>query len=422
MVENLEKIHVVASGVDTLELYSSAPLHQHWVAQLELLKKRASEQNAVRNADPVLVTVGGFSFVVQRTGGKRGSLRLENDDMSVSINPHAVLKLPRVTCEIRSRALWQDTDAVAAAAERVCDALCEGEQPDVQVSRVDVTADFQGWVPGEDLERHFVCRARRRAEYKLSNELTGWSFGGGGSTLARLYDKTVEIDGTDKAEWFPAVWAQNLHYVPGATVWRLEFQIRRETISDLECYGVDEGALKSWRDCRPRLNSIFHCLAVPSEREKGQKKCWLSLRLPRTGKTRQRPDPRWLRVGESADFKNCRPLVNLSHIERETEFKRCLDQLAGYTARAIAERWALSGVRQDAHATFLNLWRDMERHLEMKDTSLEEKAEVRFEPFRAQLLAEEARSTERRLHASNRNAAIASIWGRGVAPMPSDIQ
>lgn len=420
LIRPADLIRVVAAGVDTLELFSATPLHSHWVEKLEKLKKTASDRFATQDALPVLVEVAGLIFTVARSGGIRGPLRLESDAMHVSLSPNAIKQLPRVTFEIRSRALWQNLDGVTANALAVAEALSDGHVA-LQVSRVDVTVDFQGWVPDRSNDRNFVCLARKRAEYTQSRELTGWHFGGGGSTLGRLYDKTVEIEGDEKADWFPVVWSLSGKYRKGAAVWRMEFQIRRETIKDLEVFGIAESVLSSWQECRQHLGSIFKTLFLPKIAGRHAKRCWLSLRLPRTASTRQRPDPRWLRVGELAQFKGCAPSVDLMLVQRETEFRRCLDQLAGYVARGIAERRILNNQLEaidhmDAQATYQLLWHDLEHHLATKHTSLVEKADAKIEPLREQLRATERRQAAERIKGRDRLAVIDQIWPGSVAP------
>jgi hypothetical protein len=288
--------------------------------------------------------------------------------------------------EIRSRPLWQDLDGAAADAEEVLSVLTQGEHPDVQVSRVDVTADWQGWEPERELLELFTCRARQDASWRAHRRHTGWSWGGGGAVYARCYDKSTEIRGTDKAEWFPKVWARSESYEPGGKVWRLEYQVKREAIREFTELGLEPGAFKSWAGMREHLGSIFHTLG----------RGWCSLRLPRTAKDRQRIDPRWeaILTGSSA-WAGCVAPVDLARVQAETEFKRTLDQLAGYVARGIAERWALRGKDDDVSATYDRLFADVCTHLARKGDSLEGKARALFEPLRVKAQAAEARRLER---------------------------
>ena len=95
--------------------------------------------------------------------------------------------------------------------------------------------------------------------------------------VARIYDKTAQIR-KDGISWLPDLWGENLD--PGAPVWRVEFQFRREAIADFQARTVDE-VIASVQDVW-RYGSVK----------------WLTLRLP-TGDPRRRRwrlDPAWEEV------------------------------------------------------------------------------------------------------------------------------
>jgi hypothetical protein len=58
------------------------------------------------------------------------------------------------------------------------------------INRVDLFADWQGWVLSLDDAQRFVCRAEARRTYELGGTLTGFEFGSRKTKtlLARLYD------------------------------------------------------------------------------------------------------------------------------------------------------------------------------------------------------------------------------------------
>ena len=55
--------------------------------------------------------------------------------------------------------------------------------------------------------------------------------------VARLYDKTAEIR-KHGVSWLPDLWGED--FTPGSTVWRLEFQFRREALTEFHFRTVDE--------------------------------------------------------------------------------------------------------------------------------------------------------------------------------------
>lgn len=382
-------MRVVAAGVDTLELHTVAAVRRSVVDELEHLKALA--QGSPKGERGPTWECAGQALEVQRGGGKRGSLLLVSDAMAVSIAPYAPDNLPTVTVELRARHLWQDLDAAAQDAEEVCQVLTHGDTAEVQVSRLDVTADWQGWVPEGALVDSWVTRARRDAAYRQHREHSGWSWGGGGAIYGRCYDKTLEIAGTEKADWFPQVWAKSEAYLRIEPVWRMEFQVRREALRELAPLGFDaDGLLKTWAGARERLGDLFSTLADG----------WLSLRVPGSATRRSRwlVDPRWEALRSRAVFGLARDLrapVDLARVQAETEFRRTLDQLAGYVARGIAERWALRGTEESHHVTYERLWSDVCHHLSRKGASLEEKVADLYEPLLFQARAVKRRAAAR---------------------------
>ena len=140
---------------------------------------------------------------------------------------------------------------------------------DALSSRVDVYADFQGWVPRpRDYER-FVTRSRRNtwhvAVHHDGRQFTGFTFGRD-AMVARLYDKGAEIAHSGKS-WMRAIWGDRLD--PTKPVWRVEFQLRREVLSDCNLSEPEE-VLRRRQDLWSYATR------------------WLSLRSPRPGVRRTR--------------------------------------------------------------------------------------------------------------------------------------
>lgn len=387
--QEARRVRVVASGVDTLELHTAQPLRRDFVEKLEQLKRYAQE--AEPGAKLPTWACAGHKFEVRRTGSKRGSLLLEVPDvMSVSLNPHAPSGLPSAMVEVRSRHLWQDLDAAGEEAEDVLSVLTHGEHPEMQVSRVDVTVDWQGWCPRSTLLDAFVTRARRDSTYRQNRKHSGWSWGGGGAVLCRVYDKSLEIRGTPKEEWFPEVWRRGGQYLEEVPVWRAEYQVRREAIRELAPLGLAPGLFRTWADCRPHLGSIFSTLSD----------AWCSLRLPRTADTRRELDPRWQAIRQGAQWAGCVTPVELERVQAEAEFSRTLDQLAAYVCRGIAERWALRGQDEACRVTYDKLFSEIATHLGRKGESIEGKARALYEPLAEQAAALKARRARRRARAA----------------------
>lgn len=308
----------VAAGVDTLELFTSSPVLSRWVERLEALRRQAEEEKT-----PAPVEIGGLDCVVE-AWRLRGAYLVRDasggDLFTFRIRPEAGASEPRVFAECRSLALWsRGHRAVGEQVRAVCAELCGTREVDLQVSRVDLAVDFQGWAPTPEDRAMFITRARRRARYwdassepqwdseaycesearrarVLARDLekaksparrrallerfhrpphedagqreydmgartfSGFAWGAGRHLSARLYNKSREIRVSRKTWLSDGVWqgAQE-----GEDVWRLEFQCRREALKQLV---TDDGhswiALESWEECANSLDRLWKFLST----------------------------------------------------------------------------------------------------------------------------------------------------------------
>ena len=101
-----------------------------------------------------------------------------------------------------------------------------------QVSRIDLFADFASNRNMEAWGREaWVTRAVGVNAYAVDGQFTGWAVGLGGTMAARLYNKFIELQKSGKTYlldlWRQAGWKEN------EPVWRLEFQYKREVLTQL---------------------------------------------------------------------------------------------------------------------------------------------------------------------------------------------
>ena len=149
----------------------------------------------------------------------------------------------------------------------------------LSVARLDLFVDMEGMQLCAQDRSAFVCRGDGCTTYENGNTVTGFAFGSRRTQRisARLYDKTAEmaLKGTD---WWELVWGER--HTPGAQVWRIEFEIGRAALSDLELFRPEAvlAAVPSlWAYCTGE---------------------WLTLRSPTADSNRSRwpVDPRWQAV------------------------------------------------------------------------------------------------------------------------------
>ncbi len=108
----------------------------------------------------------------------------------------------------------------------------------LSVARLDLFVDMEGMQLCAQDRSAFVCRGDGCTTYENGNVVTGFALGSRRNQriTARLYDKTAEMSakGTD---WWELVWGER--HTPGAQVWRIEFEIGRAALSDLELFHPD---------------------------------------------------------------------------------------------------------------------------------------------------------------------------------------
>lgn len=386
---------VIASGIDTLHLFTRALVAPDAASVLTDAKQEATDARA--SPLPSL-EVAGHALDMQRHAARTAPLLMDSEHMAVRVNPDAAANLPTVAVELRALYLWQrGADVAADEAQRVADALTvappPGEaRPVLSVTRADLAVDFQGWAPTPAHVASFVARAATRSDHFTRKRYTGSSFGHG-VIAARLYDKTEELKVSGK-DWFRKVWAQSPAYNPGERVWRLEFQLRREALRALRVRGddaSDAAAVDTWQDLLTLARPLWRYLASR----------WLALRQPRTKHTRQLLAPEWQALADDGfgDGVWSGSDADLYRLKREATDSNTTAQLAGYIVAGLAHhRFRLAPAASLADTLPIMLAR-AEALAKRRGTTLDARAQAKVERWEAE--------TESMAH------------GRGRAPSPS---
>lgn len=371
---------VLLAGIDTLYLSTRAELRPDVVAELRELRQRAADAKGTRRKEYRELKGQGraqealelkkrsldlprwrpadfaVDFEVQPFGVRKGLVLLVSDGLVLVLNPDGPRNLPRAYVECRSAFLWSGWDAAADSASALLATVTAGN-PDVQVSRLDLACDFAGWLPTPELLESIVGRVirrdpiyehhtelgeeapRRKPFAKLHNTgrtFTGFTFGGG-PLLCRLYDKTVELRRSGK-KWFEPKWAAAgwRGVEEDGHVWRLEFQVRRDSLRHAELSFADDALeMRSWADVKRGLDGLWQYLT--------QK--WLSYRLPRTKERRVIYHPRW-EVLQGASFNSSKD-GELHRHQKLFTLERNTGALAGYFKRELSLLWYIRGREPD---------------------------------------------------------------------------
>ena len=218
-------IRVLAAGIDSLYVSFKGEVDTAWIDLIELQKVKALE-----TGQPQLVSAADRKALVQPSGWGSYRYWLRCGDFDVFLGRGQ--SLPAAYARIASEFIHEvgPITALAHLKSFVCALL--GQLVEMICSRVDIYADFQGWVPVSEDYHRFVTRSRRNTSHIAihhdGRHFTGFTFGRD-AMVARLYDKSVEIAHSGK-RWMLEVWGAELDV--SEPVWRLEFQLRREILAE----------------------------------------------------------------------------------------------------------------------------------------------------------------------------------------------
>lgn len=255
-----DDIVILRSGVDTLVLSYSGELYQESEVRLAELKHLAQSEGKGEQAYAQWQVRGEVLSVLPRGSGRMPyTLICPSFRLSLSSGKGS---MPLAYVQIQSEILTKcgPESAISKIGSIVSEIASISEGP--RISRIDICVDFSTGFDMESISRHqWVTRAKRIWQHVEDNQFTGWTIGLRGTVACRLYDKTAEIQVSDKDYmrefWLECGW-------DGATpVWRLEFEVKREAIRQFDLDSWDIGPL-----CAGLWSHLTHSwlrLAVPSE-------------------------------------------------------------------------------------------------------------------------------------------------------------
>lgn len=459
---------VVGEGLDTLWLYTTHPLSGPMASRLQVLQAQAQ-----REKGPVYVVLAGVELGVQPRRLSQGRVLLSNDFFDVMVSPEAEREEDaRVRVELRAQGLW--AMGWEAAAEKACELLEVVAQAsraaiDVQVSRVDLAVDFQGWAPEVADRPFFHTRARRKgryygtmtpqwdsdrwveleaarlhglsakldgcksvgewreqlqlvhrpqeqdstADYDSGRRFTGFAWGLGGTVSGRCYDKTHEISKSRKG-WMRAVWRDSPDFTEGRNfagreevhVWRLELQFRREALREFQPESLSPlENLGSWVRLKKALPRLWR-YATRRWLRHGRKRTYTAADGKKV--TRFVESRAWEKLGDSWSGRAARAVPELHREAVATTLTAAMPQLCGYGAQVAAslvESGAVDGA-QPFHGIMAQV---LLKAFEHSQGQLEARFEEKFDALRARRrLVEQHRKPKP--HRETRVAEPVSRW------------
>ena len=221
-------------GIDSLYLSYPGELDSEQFNRLKTLKAQA--QGAEHEASKAQLAIREHVFEVKDKGAGLFPFVLVDGSFRIQLSGLRSTRLPMGYVQVSAKALAHQGPAGIEA--DLCAILAElGKVEPPTVSRVDLFLDFACDLDMEAWDRHaWVTRAAAISQYAKGGKFTGWSIGEGGSIMARLYDKTAEIEVSGK-DYLRGLWA-DAGWDGKARVWRMEFEFQRDCLKQLGLRGL----------------------------------------------------------------------------------------------------------------------------------------------------------------------------------------
>ena len=233
---NNEYFKLLRFGVDSLYLSYQGEIFPAVQERLTKLKQLA-QHSEIDQQSLAQYPIVGHIFEVKDKGSSVFPFVLEDGAFRIQLS-RASKRLPMAYVKLSSRYLSNVTPKEAEAhLHAILNEL--GTLTDsAHVSRLDLCADF---VSNENMEswgrEAWVTRGKNIAAYAVNEQFTGWTVGLGGIIACRLYNKLLEIVESGRDDLLP-LW-QAAGWNAGESIWRVEFQFRREVMAQYGLISLD---------------------------------------------------------------------------------------------------------------------------------------------------------------------------------------
>lgn len=223
---------ILRFGLDSLYLSYPGQLSEASAEMLDA-KRQAAVSREDRIKAQAQIILCDHVFEVRPNG--RGVFRyiLSGASYRIELSATTSQKAPLAYCKIASQCLTHL--GVEEAVKQLEAIVAELGTIDgiASVSRADLFTDFL-YPPGirDWTQDQWVTRADLVSTHFDKRRASGWSIAPGGDISARLYDKTIEIEKSEK-EYLKPLWHQQ-GWEPPQAVYRLEFQLMHACLVQLQ--------------------------------------------------------------------------------------------------------------------------------------------------------------------------------------------
>lgn len=305
---------MIIRNIDTLEfgidIENYNVTFKEFIQNLEQLKLLAQEEYK-----EVVLPINNVNLVVSKKGLGFYAYKLECKEFILCFSNKSVKNTPPISVKFLSEFLWEYGYIKAYEKFMNWFKIFNVKIIGNRVSRLDICLDTDQIKIYEQDIKNLVTRAKKLDRHYVDidsdhfngKKYSGFTVGKGSPLSCRVYNKSLEIRKSCKF-WFNEIWKE---YNVCDIVWRIEFQIRRKILKELNIDKVE--------DIEKNIDSIWTYLT-----EK-----WLMLKVPGNTKnnSRWKVDDRWELVQKGGIEYNSTPAIRSS--VRKGNLEMLLDQCIG---------------------------------------------------------------------------------------------
>ncbi|ADI30566.1 hypothetical protein [Methylotenera versatilis] len=261
-------------GIDSLYVSYPGVIAEDWDKKLAKLKEQAQSEDETQQA-LAQVVIGQHIFEVKDKGKGRFSYVLVDNSFYLQASNGKSKALPMAYVQISSEYLAHvGVEQAEKSLQFIVKTLGLVHEP-ANISRVDLFVDLCADLAMDSFDplQSWITRTQSIDLHYRYNKFSGWSFGMGGEIGARLYDKTLEVEKKSKKFYLHDFWKAE-GWVGQQTVWRMEFEAKREVLKQLGIYKMSN-LLELQSALWLYLTQDWLRLAIPSPTDSNQTR-WLN--------------------------------------------------------------------------------------------------------------------------------------------------
>lgn len=339
-------------GIDSLYLSYPGQLAEGVKANLKKLKLKA--QGPDHEAAKAQLAIGDHVFEVKDKSSGLFAFTLADGAFQIRLSAGASKTLPMAYVQVSSGLLaYKSVELIERELRWILEELGDVHAP--KISRIDLFVDFASTDSMEAWDRAaWITKASAVHQYAEGSTFAGWTVGAGGVLMARLYHKLLECQKSGKEYllglWREAGWDQI------KPVWRLEFEFRREILSQLKLDGLSS-VLGNLAGLWSYASTEWLTLRCPNDKDRTRSRwpvhpLWVALAsidwsaqggpLSRTFTATRAPASEWLGA------RTLSMLASMAAIKGHSDFDAASVDLLNAASNALTRRYGMSGISLEA--------------------------------------------------------------------------